>query len=88
VFHVRQHGDQESIYVNELESLTCLFYQTGIEVVALKGVCFVLTVYLDIALRPMGDMDLLVTKAKLAEAIAIAKSLYYVTACASGFCPL
>jgi hypothetical protein len=70
-------GIKNQIIFNELESLARSFQQAGIAVVALKGVCFALTVYPDIALRPMGDMDLLVPKAKLADAIEIAKSLDY-----------
>jgi hypothetical protein len=69
---------KNQILFKELESLACSLNQAGIEVVALKGVCFALTVYPEIGLRPMGDIDLLVPKAKLAEAVEIAKSLGYV----------
>ena len=48
----------------ELESLAHAFHQGGIELVALKGICLALTVYPDVALRPIGDMDVLVPKAK------------------------
>ena len=61
----------------ELESLAHAFHQGGIELVALKGICLALTVYPDVALRPIGDMDVLVPKAKLAGAVAIAKALGY-----------
>jgi hypothetical protein len=37
-----------------------------------------LTIYPDIGLRPMGDLDLLVPKAQFAEAVRIARSLGYV----------
>ena len=61
----------------ELETIARLFDQAGIEVVALKGVCVALTIYPDIGLRPMGDMDLLVSKEHLADAVQIAESLGY-----------
>ena len=44
----------------------------------LQGVCFALTIYPDIGLRPMGDLDLLLPKAKLAEAVQVAKMTGYV----------
>jgi hypothetical protein len=62
---------------DELEILARLFSQADIPVVVLKGACFALTIYPDIGLRPMGDLDLLVPKDKLAEAVEIAKSLGY-----------
>jgi hypothetical protein len=62
----------------ELEVLSRLFDQTGIPLVVLKGACFALTIYPEIGLRPMGDLDLLVPKTKLAEAARIAKTLDYV----------
>jgi hypothetical protein len=49
-------------------------------VVALKGVCFALTIYPDPGLRPMVDLDLLVPASKASEAVRIAKSSGYVDA--------
>jgi hypothetical protein len=69
---------RNQIIFKELEILVGLFHEVGIAVVALKGVCLALTVYPEIGLRPMGDIDLLVPKEKLSEAVAIAKSLDYV----------
>ncbi len=63
--------------LKELETLTRLFTQADIPVVVLKGACFALTIYPDIGLRPMGDLDILVPKEKLAEAVKIAMSLDY-----------
>ena len=60
---------QNRIIFKELKGLARCFHQAGIDVVALKGVCFALTVYPDVGLRPMGDMDLLVHKARLGEAL-------------------
>jgi hypothetical protein len=59
----------------ELEILSSLFHQADIPIVVLKGVCFALTIYPDVGLRPMGDMDLLVPASKLADAVEISKSL-------------
>lgn len=65
----------------ELEVLARLFNQANIPAVVLKGACFALTIYPDIGLRPMGDLDILVPKANLAEAVQIAKTFgYYVDA--------
>jgi hypothetical protein len=61
----------------DLKTLSNLFYQANISAVVLKGACFALTIYPDIGLRPMSDMDLLIPKAKLAEAARIAKGLGY-----------
>ncbi len=63
--------------LDELEKLTARFSQQGIPVVALKGICFALTIYPDIGMRPMVDLDLLVPASRLAEAIQIAYDLGY-----------
>ncbi len=68
---------QNQKILKELENLTRLFMQAEIPVVALKGACFALTIYPDIGLRPMGDLDILVPKARLAEAVQIAATLGY-----------
>lgn len=47
---------------------------------ALKGACFALTIYPDIGLRPMGDLDILVPAAQLDEAVEMAGSLGYAEA--------
>jgi len=65
----------------ELDSLAHALKQTGIPVVVLKGACFTLTIYPDIGLRPMGDLDILVPAACLSEAVQIAGSLGYGNAC-------
>ena len=63
--------------IQELTTLTRQFNQVGIPVVALKGVCFALTIYTEIGLRPMVDLDLLVPKSRLIEAVQIANGLGY-----------
>ncbi|MCG2787404.1 MAG: nucleotidyltransferase family protein [Anaerolineae bacterium] len=66
--------------LQELEVLARLFDEAGIPVVVLKGACFALTIYPDIGLRPMGDLDILVPRAKLDQAVQIARALGYVDA--------
>jgi hypothetical protein len=63
--------------LNEMEALVRQFDQADIPAVVLKGACFAVTIYPDIGLRPMGDLDLLVPKGKLNDAVRIAKSLGY-----------
>lgn len=64
--------------VRELKTLTRLFADAGIPVVALKGICYALTIYPDPALRPMVDLDLLVPVSDLPKAVRIAKEAGYV----------
>ena len=69
----------------DLKTLAGLFNQANISAVVLKGACFALANYPDIGLRPMSDMDLLIPKAKLAEAVRIAKRLGYEEAHSEAF---
>jgi hypothetical protein len=52
--------------------------QSEIPVVVLKGAALAATLYPNIGLRPMGDLDLLVPKERLAEATARLEALGYV----------
>ena len=61
--------------LKDLESLAKIFKQADIPLVLLKGACFVLTIYPDIGLRPMDDLDILVPASRLSEAVQIAHSL-------------
>jgi len=63
--------------LTELGILAHLFDQAQIPIVVLKGACFALTIYADIGLRQMGDLDILAPKGKINEAVQIAKSLGY-----------
>jgi hypothetical protein len=63
--------------LKELDILAQAFKQAGIPLVVLKGACFALTIYPDIGLRPMGDLDILVPGSKKSEAVRIARSLGY-----------
>jgi hypothetical protein len=76
-FSLRMNNEQ---ILQEVETLSHQFVQAGIPVIALKGICFALTVYPDIGLRPMVDLDLLVPAAKASTAVRIAKSFGYVDA--------
>jgi hypothetical protein len=59
----------------ELTTLSKRFRPADIQAVVLKGACFALTIYPDIGLRPMGDLDILVPASKLTAAVEIAGSL-------------
>jgi hypothetical protein len=61
----------------ELHLLAERFEQANLPLVALKGACFALTIYDDLALRPMTDLDVLVPASRLKESVEIAKSLGY-----------
>jgi hypothetical protein len=74
-FSTRMNNEQ---ILKETARLVALFDQVGIPVVALKGICFALTIYPDLGLRPMVDLDLLVPAARLPEAVRIAKASGYV----------
>jgi hypothetical protein len=73
-FSVRMNNEE---LLKELETLTPLFDQDGISVVALKGISYALTIYPDLGLRPMVDLDLLVPGLNVAEAARIAKASGY-----------
>jgi hypothetical protein len=66
--------------LSELSTLARLFQQADIPAVVLKGACFVLTLYPDIGLRPMSDLDIMVPKARVTEAVQIAAGLGYLDA--------
>ncbi len=66
--------------LQELGTISKVFHEAGIPIVLLKGVCFALTIYPDIGLRPMGDLDILVPKTKLAQGVQLAQKLGYVEA--------
>jgi hypothetical protein len=56
------------LLLDELGRVLKAFNEAGIEVIVLKGAALAQTVYPDIALRPMGDIDLLVKEESLKEA--------------------
>ena len=63
--------------LKELETLAEAFKQAGIPMVVLKGACFAQTIYPDIGLRSMGDLDVLVPVSKVSEAVRIARLFGY-----------
>jgi Uncharacterised nucleotidyltransferase len=73
-FSVRMNNEA---LLKELENLTFLFDRAEIPVVALKGICFALTIYPEIGLRPMGDLDLLTPASQVADALRIVKESGY-----------
>lgn len=56
------------ILFDELGRVLEAFNEAGIDVIVLKGAALAQTIYPDIALRPMGDVDLLVKKEGLEKA--------------------
>ena len=68
---------QNQKLLKELETLAHRFYEEDIPLVLLKGACFALTIYPDIGLRPMGDLDILVPACQLPAAVKIADGLGY-----------
>jgi hypothetical protein len=68
---------QNQKILGELEVIARQFKDADIPTVVLKGICYVLTIYPDAGLRPMGDLDLMVPRENLNEAIRIVKKLGY-----------
>lgn len=67
-----------SLIFRELESVLSRLQAKGIEVVLLKGAALGLTLYPDIALRPLGDLDLLVQPSDLDTTLSTIKDMGYV----------
>lgn len=63
--------------IKELGAIAQVFHASEIPVVVLKGACFALTIYPDVGLRPMRDLDTLVPASKLSAAVQLASSLGY-----------
>lgn len=61
----------------ELNEMVKTFHDMGVRVIVLKGMALAKTVYGDIGLRPMGDIDLLVKKEDLPHAEKIMTKLGY-----------
>lgn len=66
-------------FLNELSKLLKTFNDANIEVVVLKGAALAETVYQNIALRPFGDIDLLIREDKMPDAEEILSDLGYST---------
>ena len=61
----------------DLDALANRLAQVDIPIIVLKGACFAKTIYADIAMRPMGDLDVLIPVDRFNEAVEIAKDLGY-----------
>ena len=59
---------QNQVMFKELERILEALEKAGIPVIVLKGAALATTVYPEIGLRPMGDLDLLVPKDKINKA--------------------
>jgi len=69
-----------TLLLQALERILKAFQDAGIEVIVLKGAALAQTVYADIGLRPMNDLDLLVRPEFLRKAVKVLQGL--------GFAPL
>ncbi len=69
-----------TLLLQALERILKAFQEAGIEVIVLKGAALAQTVYEDIGLRPMNDLDLLVRPKSLRKAVKVLQGL--------GFAPL
>jgi hypothetical protein len=63
------------LLLDELARIAARFSAVGIETIILKGAALLLTVYPHPALRPMGDLDLLVREADVPRALNAAQDL-------------
>ncbi|MBU1660855.1 MAG: nucleotidyltransferase family protein, partial [Chloroflexi bacterium] len=68
---------QNTMLFRELDRILAAFAEANIPVILLKGAALAQTIYPDPALRPMGDLDLLVEKDDLERAVASAQNLGY-----------
>ena len=69
---------QNALLYGELERILAGLGEAGIRVILLKGAALAVNLYPDIAVRPMHDLDLMVRKEQLSQAIArLAASGYH-----------
>jgi len=71
-------GLQNALFCDELKSILRAFRQEGVDAVLLKGMALAETVWRNVALRPMADIDLLVREEDLDAADEILSSLGHV----------
>ena len=69
---------------NEQATLLARLAEQGIEAVAVKGVALALRYYGNLALRPVGDIDLLVRRSQIEPGAAILREMGYVALPGSG----
>lgn len=68
---------QNLLLERELEALLRGLHEAGVSTTLLKGAALIHTVYADIALRPMADLDLLVQRRDLAAALRVLEHAGY-----------
>ena len=69
-----------TLLLRALEEALARLTAEGIEVIVLKGAALILTVYPNLGLRPMSDVDILVRPTDLLGAIKVLEDLGYVAA--------
>jgi hypothetical protein len=72
-------GYQNLRYYGELKNVLCFFENLGIEVIVLKGAMLAETVWKNVALRQMGDIDLLVQEHDIEKVDRVLPELGYVS---------
>jgi hypothetical protein len=68
---------QNTLMYQELERILAALDEAGLPVIVLKGAGLAATLYEDIGLRPMSDLDLLVKEKQFQEALELICSLGY-----------
>jgi hypothetical protein len=68
---------QNQVMFKELERILGALNQSGIPVIVLKGAALAATVYPDTGLRPMGDLDLLLSRNDITTALNVIDKLGY-----------
>ena len=71
------HAARNTIILEDLRAIIRMFGQRGIDAIVLKGACLAETVYDDIALRPMHDIDILIRKEDLCVAQEVLLGMGY-----------
>lgn len=66
-----QHSHANRVRAKALAEILTAFQSAGIEALVLKGAALAYLVYLDLGLRPMRDLDLLVSPAQVRQAQAL-----------------
>jgi hypothetical protein len=74
--YLRSYAKSARLY-REVAKIMRAFHAQTLPVIVLKGACLAEIVYMDIALRPMGDVDLLVRKDDLGAADRALRDLGY-----------
>jgi hypothetical protein len=68
---------RNGIFLTELNRIVTLLTAAGMEVVLLKGAVFLRSLYEDIGLRPMSDLDILLRREAIDQAVDLLKQSGY-----------